>query len=67
VRSCQSDAEKSGSLGLLLGLLSLLLLGFTTLRTLSLQVLVVDGESLVNLGAQSGIVLETVVWVSNLL
>lgn len=48
-------------LSLLLGLL-LLLLAITSLRaTLGLEVLVVDSESLINLGAQSGIILKTVI------
>jgi hypothetical protein len=56
----ESEPRKS-SLGLLLSLL-LLLLGLAAgLRAaLGLQVLVVDGESLIDLGAQSSVILEAV-------
>jgi hypothetical protein len=48
--------------GLSLGLL--LLLGLTALAALSLDVLVIDSQGLIDLGLQSGIVLDTVMAVS---
>jgi len=54
--------EESGQLSLLL---SLLLLGFSCLGSLAitlvvLDVLIVDGESLINLGPESSLILDTV-------
>jgi hypothetical protein len=55
--AARSDAEKLRRLNLLLGLL-LLLLAFA-LASLGLQILIVDRESLVDLGAEGSIILET--------
>ncbi len=56
----RSDAKKMGGLSLLLGLLLLLLALAGLGTTLGLEVLVVNGESLIDLGTQSGIILKTV-------
>lgn len=65
MRKVPESGAKKGGLSLLLRLLLLLLALTAGLgATLGLEVLVVDSESLVDLGTQSGVILETVSWVS---